>query len=76
MTAGPITTARDAWAIDAARQHRFFLDLLSRGVILAPRGMGAVSTAMTDADVDFFLEAAGEVASLLSKPGGPGQLAA
>jgi glutamate-1-semialdehyde 2,1-aminomutase len=76
MTAGPIITARDAWAIDAARQHRFFLDLLSRGVVLAPRGMGAVSTAMTDADVDFFLEAAGEVASLLSKPGGPGQVAA
>lgn len=76
MTAGPVVTPRDAWAIDVPRQLRFFLDLLSRGVVLAPRGMGAVSTAMTDADINFFLEEAGEVASLLSKSGDPGRVAA
>lgn len=63
MTHGPIVTGRDAWTIDAALQHRFFLDLLSNGVMLAPRGMGAVSAAMNDDDVDRFLAAAAAAAS-------------
>jgi glutamate-1-semialdehyde 2,1-aminomutase len=63
MTDGPIVTGRDAWTIDAALQHRFVLDLLSNGVMLAPRGMGAVSAAMNDDDVDRFLRAAAAAAA-------------
>lgn len=61
---GSIATGRiaggDPAALTAAkaRARRFYLSLLVDGYLLAPRGMGALSTPMTEAEVDGFVEAA------------------
>jgi len=47
------------WASSAAGTEAFedlFLAMRNRGVFMAPRGMGNLSTPMTDAEVDTFLE--------------------
>ena len=44
-------------AVDAARGRQLFLALLNEGVMLAPRLMGCISTAHTDADLDLFIDA-------------------
>lgn len=62
-----VRTFRDARQVSADLQHRFFLALLNRGFIIAPRGMGCVSTATTDEDVDRFVEACGDALLELSK---------
>ncbi|WP_018680222.1 aspartate aminotransferase family protein [Actinokineospora enzanensis] len=51
---------RDVRGVDAAKQHRLFLALLNRGAIIAPRGMGCVSTCTTETDIDFFAAAVAE----------------
>lgn len=48
---------RDLRGVDAALQHQLFLALLNRGAIIAPRGMGCVSTCTTTEDVEFFADA-------------------
>ncbi|WP_194823329.1 aspartate aminotransferase family protein [Micromonospora sp. S-DT3-3-22] len=48
---------RDVRGVDAARQHAFFLGLLNHGVIVAPRGMGCVTTCTTGDDVAAFTAA-------------------
>jgi len=42
---------------DAERSLRIFLGLLNDGILLTQRGLGCCSLAMTDADVDRFVEA-------------------
>jgi glutamate-1-semialdehyde aminotransferase len=42
---------------------RVFLGLLNEGILLTQRGMGAVSLAMEDADVDRFVNALARVIS-------------
>ena len=37
--------------------HELFLGLLNAGVMLAPRGMGCLSTAHSEADLDRFIDA-------------------
>jgi glutamate-1-semialdehyde 2,1-aminomutase len=54
-TAGPVTDVRSATGADAFAD--LFLAMRNRGVFLAPRGMGNLSTPMGDAEVDAFLEA-------------------
>lgn len=61
--AGSIATGRagtDPAAARAAkvRSRRLYLELLLAGYFTAPRGMGALSTPMTEADVDGFVGAA------------------
>ncbi len=46
---------------DAQAPARTFLGLVNDGVLLSQRGLGACSLAMTDADVDRFVEALGRV---------------
>ncbi|GAA1587077.1 hypothetical protein GCM10009678_81990 [Actinomadura kijaniata] len=53
-----VTGFRDVRRVDAAAQQALFLDLLTEGFIIAPRGMGAVSTATGPADIDAFVDAA------------------
>jgi glutamate-1-semialdehyde 2,1-aminomutase len=58
------TVAQDASLFDIrsdAAQAELFLGLLLEGYWIASRGMGALSTPMTDADVDGFADAAIEV---------------
>jgi glutamate-1-semialdehyde 2,1-aminomutase len=48
---------RSTRPVDAERPLRTFLGLLNEGVLLTQRGLGCCSLAMTDADVDRFVEA-------------------
>lgn len=64
---GSLATGRtggdpSAAAAAKARARRFYLALLLAGFLTAPRGMGALSTPMTEADVDAFVDAATEAA--------------
>src|SRR6266511_5209453 len=52
---------RSSRPTDAERPLRTFMALLNDGVLLTQRGLGCCSLAMTDADVDRFLEAFGRV---------------
>ncbi|HEX7787814.1 MAG TPA: aspartate aminotransferase family protein [Methylomirabilota bacterium] len=52
---------RSARPEDAQAPARTFLGLVNEGVLLSQRGLGACSLAMTDADVDRFVETLGRV---------------
>jgi len=52
---------RSARPEDPKAPARTFLGLVNEGVLLSQRGLGACSLAMTDGDVDRFLEALGRV---------------
>lgn len=53
-----ITTFRDVLTGDREKLSRFFFGMLHRGVFLASRGMGCISTPMTEVEVAAFLQAA------------------
>ncbi|MEP7105485.1 MAG: aspartate aminotransferase family protein [Chloroflexota bacterium] len=61
FTPGPVRNHRDSKRADAARLRDFVLGLTNHGVLLNMRGMGAMSTPVTDAEVDELLEAADRV---------------
>ena len=42
---------------DARRLDRLYRSLLDHGVLIAPTGLGCLSTAVTDAEIEYFLEA-------------------
>ena len=52
---------RSTLPADPERSLRTFLGLLNDGILLTQRGLGCCSLAMTDADVDRFVEAFGRV---------------
>jgi glutamate-1-semialdehyde 2,1-aminomutase len=52
---------RSARPDDAQASVRTFMGLVNEGVLLTQRGLGACSAAMTEADVDRFVEALGRV---------------
>jgi glutamate-1-semialdehyde 2,1-aminomutase len=56
-TAKPVRNYRDAQQGDKEFVRYLYLALLNEGVMLSPRGMGALSTAMTRKDTDFLLAA-------------------
>lgn len=55
--AGPVTTPSDIADADPVLKDLLFHELVERGIYLAPRGYLALSTAITDADCDRFVEA-------------------
>ena len=57
LTAGPVRTIRDAAGGDAALRHRIFLGLYNEGVLLDPRGVGTLSTAIGEAEIARMLDA-------------------
>ncbi|WP_067820060.1 aspartate aminotransferase family protein [Actinomadura kijaniata] len=63
-----VTGFRDVRRVDAAAQQALFLDLLTEGFIIAPRGMGAVSTATDRADIDAFVDAVIAALTRLAAP--------
>jgi glutamate-1-semialdehyde 2,1-aminomutase len=65
FTDQPVRDYRSAAAANRARAREFFLGMLNNGVLLAPRGMGAVATVAGDAEIDRLIDAAGEVARQL-----------
>jgi glutamate-1-semialdehyde 2,1-aminomutase len=56
-----LTDCRSAQPEDRGKAGRVFMGLLNEGAILSQRGLGACSLAMTDADVDRFVDALGHV---------------
>jgi glutamate-1-semialdehyde 2,1-aminomutase len=53
----PIRDFRDTLDEDAGRRHRIFLGLMNEGVLIDPRGVGTISTAVGEAELDRFIEA-------------------
>jgi glutamate-1-semialdehyde 2,1-aminomutase len=66
FTGVPVRDARAARAIDDSRRHDFFLGMLNEGILLAPRGMAALSTPMGDGEIETFLAAAARVADRMA----------
>jgi glutamate-1-semialdehyde aminotransferase len=52
---------RSARPDDAQKPARVFMGLVNEGFLVSQRGLGACSLAMTDADVDRFVDALGRV---------------
>jgi glutamate-1-semialdehyde 2,1-aminomutase len=69
FTARPVTDYRSAARGDGALNHAFFLEMLNHGILLAPRGAGAICTPMGDTEVDVFLAAADVAAARLAAAG-------
>jgi glutamate-1-semialdehyde 2,1-aminomutase len=61
-----VISAEDVAACDARLRELLFLGLLERGYYIAPRGYLALSLAVTDEQLDGFVDAAGEVAAGLA----------
>jgi glutamate-1-semialdehyde aminotransferase len=61
FTSEPVTSVRQATRADAERRHRLFLGLFDEGVLIDPRGVGSVSTALTDDDLETALDALARV---------------
>jgi len=68
LTEGPVRTIRDAARADASLRHRIFLGLYVEGILIDPRGVGTLSTAIGDAEIDEFLAALRSVLSRLRQP--------
>ncbi|MBI2161137.1 MAG: aspartate aminotransferase family protein [Candidatus Rokubacteria bacterium] len=62
-TTEPLTDYRSARPKDAEAPMRVFLGLLNEGILLTQRGLGACSLAMTDTDVDRFVNALARVSA-------------
>ena len=60
-TTGALTDYRSSRPRDAEMPLRVFIGLVNDGILLTPRGLGACSLAMTDEDVDRFVNALARV---------------
>ena len=60
-TTEPLSDYRSAKAKDSAAAMRVFIGLLNEGILMTQRGLGACSLAMTDEDVDRFINALARV---------------
>jgi glutamate-1-semialdehyde 2,1-aminomutase len=61
FTPQPVRDYRSAATADPELRHRFFLGLFNAGILMDPRGAGCLSAAMTEEQVDAFIQAAREV---------------
>jgi glutamate-1-semialdehyde 2,1-aminomutase len=68
LTDGPVRTIRDAARGDEGLRHRIFLGLYNEGILLDPRGVGTLSTAIGEQEIERFLEALRTVLSRLEEP--------
>jgi glutamate-1-semialdehyde 2,1-aminomutase len=57
LTSQPVKSYRDTMHAEAELRHRIFLGLFEEGVLIDPRGVGCVSTAIGDAEIDLFIGA-------------------
>jgi len=58
LTEGPVLDHSDALAADTALLRELHLAMLGCGILFTERGMGCLSTPMTGAEIDAFVEAA------------------
>jgi glutamate-1-semialdehyde 2,1-aminomutase len=68
LTRGPVRTARDAATADTRLRHEIFLGLYNEGVLIDPRGVGTLSTAIGDAEIEQFVAALRTVLARLAEP--------
>ncbi len=66
LTDRPVRTIRDAASGDAGLRHRIFLGLYNEGILLDPRGVGTLSTAIGEPEMERLL---GAVRTVLSRLG-------
>lgn len=64
-TASPLTDYRSTRPRDPNLGAQIFMGLLNEGIVLTPRGLGACSLAMTDDDIDRFINALARVLARL-----------
>jgi glutamate-1-semialdehyde 2,1-aminomutase len=64
-TANTLTDYRSTRPKDPLQSTQVFMGLLNEGIVLTPRGLGACSLAMTDDDVDRFINALARVLARL-----------
>ncbi|MGH7527250.1 MAG: aminotransferase class III-fold pyridoxal phosphate-dependent enzyme, partial [Gemmatimonadales bacterium] len=67
LTRRPVRTSRDSSATPADLRHRLFLGLFNEGVLIDPRGVGTVSLAIGDGEIERFAEALRAVLGRLSQ---------
>lgn len=66
LTSQPVKSYRDAIRADAGLRHRVFLGLFKEGVLIDPRGVGCVSAAVGEAEIEQFVGALQAVLSTLA----------
>jgi glutamate-1-semialdehyde 2,1-aminomutase len=64
----PVRDFRDTLDEDRALRHRIFLGLFNEGVLIDPRGVGTISTAVGEAELDRFIEALRAVLGRVGRP--------
>ncbi|MDQ4000247.1 MAG: aspartate aminotransferase family protein [Actinomycetota bacterium] len=57
LTSQPVKSYRDTMGSDADLRYRIFLGLFKEGVLIDPRGVGCVSAAIGEAEIDQFVGA-------------------
>jgi glutamate-1-semialdehyde 2,1-aminomutase len=57
LTSQPVRSYRDTMRADTDLRHRIFLGLFEEGVLIDPRGVGCVSAAIGEAEIDRFVGA-------------------
>src|SRR5215212_3307268 len=57
LTSQPVRSYRDTMRADADLRHHIFLGLFKEGVLIDPRGVGCISAAIGEAEIDRFLVA-------------------
>jgi glutamate-1-semialdehyde 2,1-aminomutase len=68
LTDRQVRTIRDAASGDAGLRHRIFLGLYNEEILLDPRGVGTLSTAIGEPEIERFLGALRKVLSRLGEP--------
>jgi len=68
LTDREVRTIRDAASGDASLRHRIFLGLYNEGILLDPRGVGTLSTAIGEPEIEQFLGALRTVLARLREP--------
>ncbi len=57
LTSEPVKSYRDTMHADTDLRHRIFLGLFKEGVLIDPRGVGCLSTAIGEAEIEQFVGA-------------------
>ena len=57
LTSKPVRNYRDTIRANADLKHRLFLGLFNEGILMDPRGVGCVSAAIGEAEIDRFVDA-------------------
>jgi glutamate-1-semialdehyde 2,1-aminomutase len=69
LTRHPVRDYRDTLETDAGLRHRIFLGLHNEGVLIDPRGVGTISTALGRGELDRFIEALRAVLGRVDRSG-------